>query len=77
MEQSFSRKPSSNPAPPQLLKPRKAKLGLGTAYIHGLQFASGDYIFIMDADLSHHPKYMPDFIRKQKETGADIVTGTR
>ncbi|KAH7301435.1 hypothetical protein KP509_23G026400 [Ceratopteris richardii] len=31
----------------------------------------------MDADLSHHPKYLPAFIRKQQETGADIVTGTR
>lgn len=34
-------------------------------------------VFLMDADLSHHPKFMPEFIRKQKETNADIVTGTR
>jgi len=27
---------------------------IGTAYIHGLQFATGDFIIIMDADLSHH-----------------------
>lgn len=60
-----------------LLRPRSAKLGLGTAYVHGLKHASGDFIIIMDADLSHHPKYLPDFIRKQEETGADIVTGTR
>ncbi|OON16074.1 hypothetical protein X801_08116, partial [Opisthorchis viverrini] len=25
----------------------------GTAYLHGLQFAKGEYIVIMDADLSH------------------------
>ncbi|KAL6781542.1 DPM1 [Auxenochlorella protothecoides x Auxenochlorella symbiontica] len=31
----------------------------------------------MDADLSHHPKYLPDFIAKQAATGADVVTGTR
>lgn len=37
-----------------LLRPRKAKLGLGTAYIHGIQHATGDFIIIMDADLSHH-----------------------
>ncbi|BBN11284.1 dolichol-phosphate mannosyltransferase [Marchantia polymorpha subsp. ruderalis] len=60
-----------------LLRPRAAKLGLGTAYVHGLQHAAGDYIFIMDADLSHHPKYIPSFIRKQLDTNADIVTGTR
>ncbi|KAM0928108.1 hypothetical protein ACQ4PT_002275 [Festuca glaucescens] len=60
-----------------LLRARPRKLGLGTAYIHGLKHASGDFVVIMDADLSHHPKYLPSFIRKQKETGADIVTGTR
>lgn len=37
-----------------LLKPRTAKLGLGTAYIHGVKHANGNYIIIMDADLSHH-----------------------
>lgn len=60
-----------------LLRARPKKLGLGTAYRHGLKHASGDFIIIMDADLSHHPKYLPSLIRKQKETGASIVTGTR
>lgn len=60
-----------------LLRARPRKLGLGTAYIHGLKHASGEFVVIMDADLSHHPKYLPSFIRKQKETGASIVTGTR
>lgn len=60
-----------------LLRPRPGKLGLGSAYVHGLQFASGRFVILMDADLSHHPKYIPAFIRKQGETGADIVTGTR
>ena len=26
----------------------------GTAYLHGIKHATGDFIFIMDADLSHH-----------------------
>ncbi|KAK1441595.1 hypothetical protein QVD17_07610 [Tagetes erecta] len=60
-----------------LLRARPKKLGLGTAYIHGLKHASGNFVVIMDADLSHHPKYLPHFIKKQIETGADIVTGTR
>lgn len=60
-----------------LLRPRAGKLGLGTAYIYGLQFASGDFIILMDADLSHHPKYIPSMIDKQALTGADIVSGTR
>ena len=40
--------------PAQLLKPRAGKLGLGSAYIHGLQHVTGDFVIIMDADLSHH-----------------------
>ncbi|KAH7636864.1 dolichol-phosphate mannosyltransferase-like protein [Dermatophagoides farinae] len=60
-----------------VLKPRKAKLGLGTAYLHGLKFARGKFIIIMDADLSHHPKFIPRFIEKQRETNSHIVTGTR
>lgn len=37
-----------------VLKPRKKKLGLGTAYMHGIKYATGNFIVIMDADLSHH-----------------------
>lgn len=37
-----------------VLKPRPSKLGLGTAYIHGMKFATGNFIILIDADLSHH-----------------------
>jgi glycosyltransferase involved in cell wall biosynthesis len=50
---------------------------IGTAYIHGIQHATGDFIIIMDADLSHHPKFIPQFIKKQEEGNYDIVSGTR
>uniref|UniRef100_A0A8C5R171 Dolichol-phosphate mannosyltransferase subunit 1 n=1 Tax=Leptobrachium leishanense TaxID=445787 RepID=A0A8C5R171_9ANUR len=60
-----------------VLRPRKEKLGLGTAYVHGMKHATGNYIIIMDADLSHHPKFIPEFITKQKEGNFDIVSGTR
>jgi dolichol-phosphate mannosyltransferase len=59
------------------LQTRTGKLGLGTAYVHGLQFAKGNYIIIMDADFSHHPKFIPQMIAQQKAHGYDIVTGTR
>lgn len=61
------------------LQARAGKLGLGTAYVHGLQFATGDFVVIMDADFSHHPKFIARMIAKQCEGGADydIVTGTR
>ncbi|BFZ12680.1 hypothetical protein BsWGS_15719 [Bradybaena similaris] len=60
-----------------ILRPREKKLGLGTAYIHGMKHATGNFIIILDADLSHHPKFIPDFIKKQAEKDYDIVTGTR
>ncbi|KAF2487740.1 mannose phospho-dolichol synthase [Neohortaea acidophila] len=64
------------------LHTRSGKLGLGTAYVHGLQFATGNFVIIMDADFSHHPKFIPLMIAKQAERGGgaggyDIVTGTR
>ena len=31
----------------------------------------------MDADFSHHPKFLPKMIRMQKQGNCDIVTGTR
>lgn len=37
-----------------ILRPRPSKLGLGTAYVHGIKHATGNFIIIMDADLSHH-----------------------
>ena len=58
---------------------REGKLGLGTAYIRGFQFAlenNYDYIFEMDADFSHNPA---DLIHlKQACTeGADMSIGSR
>ncbi|BEI93209.1 uncharacterized protein CcaverHIS019_0508370 [Cutaneotrichosporon cavernicola] len=60
-----------------MLRPRAGKLGLGTAYVHGLNFCTGTFVIIMDADFSHHPKFIPEFIKQQKTHNLDIVTGTR
>ncbi|BBH03560.1 Nucleotide-diphospho-sugar transferases superfamily protein [Prunus dulcis] len=47
----------------------------GTAYIHGLKHASGNFVVIMDADLSHHPKYLPSFIKLyRKSVLEDIIS---
>lgn len=59
------------------LRARAGKLGLGTAYVHGLNFVTGNFVIIMDADFSHHPEAIPEFIAKQKLENFDIVTGTR
>ncbi|XP_071824142.1 dolichol-phosphate mannosyltransferase subunit 1-like [Apostichopus japonicus] len=60
-----------------VLRPRAKKLGLGTAYIHGIKHATGNFIFLMDADLSHHPRFIPEFIELQKKHNYDVVSGTR
>ncbi len=57
---------------------RPGKAGLGTAYIHGFKWAlekGFDYIFEMDADFSHSPDYIPDFLEAIKEN--DLVLGSR
>ena len=36
------------------LHARPGKLGLGSAYIDGLKNCTGNYVILMDADLSHH-----------------------
>ena len=57
---------------------RKKKLGLGSAYKLGYRKAieSGvDIVVQMDADLSHSPKYIPEFLQQLENT--DIVVGSR
>ena len=58
---------------------RVKKLGLGTAYLAGFRYAiknEYDYVFEMDADFSHDPKYLNEFIKKINE-GYDLVIGSR
>ena len=57
---------------------REGKLGLGTAYLTGFQYAldrGADYIFQMDADFSHSPNYIPEMLEKCQENG--VVVGSR
>ncbi|MGH2506692.1 MAG: glycosyltransferase, partial [Ktedonobacteraceae bacterium] len=57
---------------------RTGKLGLGTAYIAGFHYAIAhnyDAAFEMDADFSHDPRYLPDFLAKIEQ--ADLVIGSR
>lgn len=58
---------------------REMKMGLGTAYIAGFKYAiekKYDYVYEMDADFSHDPKYLPEFLAKMEE-GYDLVVGSR
>lgn len=33
-------------------------MGLGSAYRDGLKKWNGNFVFLLDADLSHHPKFI-------------------
>jgi dolichol-phosphate mannosyltransferase len=57
---------------------RDYKMGLGTAYLTGFKYAlehSFDYIFEMDADFSHNPKEIVNFLNEIKNY--DLVLGSR
>jgi dolichol-phosphate mannosyltransferase len=57
---------------------RAGKLGLGTAHIAGMKVALGDgldAILTMDADFSHHPRYVPDLLAALERF--DVVIGSR
>jgi len=59
---------------------RQGKLGLGTAYIRGFQYAikhNYDYIFEMDADFSHDPKDLPRLLAALRDDGYDMAIGSR
>lgn len=64
--------------PVKLIK-RDGKIGIGSAYIRGFKESLNDgkeIIFEMDADLSHSPEYIVQFIKKIDE-GFDLVIGER
>jgi dolichol-phosphate mannosyltransferase len=57
---------------------RPGKAGLGKAYLAGFRWAlecDYDFIFEMDADFSHDPKFLPEFL--QAIETADLVIGSR
>lgn len=57
---------------------RAGKLGLGTAYIAGFRWAlerDFEYVFEMDADFSHPPSHLPEFLEAAQT--ADVVLGSR
>ncbi|MBI4846412.1 MAG: glycosyltransferase [Candidatus Omnitrophica bacterium] len=58
---------------------RSGRRGLGLSYVNGFKFVldnlDAEYIFEMDADLSHNPDYIPLFLHYIKYY--EVVTGSR
>jgi len=58
---------------------RPGKLGLGSAYLDAFRWGiehGYELFFEMDTDLSHDPKYLPEFLNAVQQ-GADVVIGSR
>ena len=56
---------------------RKAKDGLSSAILKGIQHAKGDTIVVMDCDFSHPPHIIPKLIESIKKYQYDIVVASR
>lgn len=57
---------------------RPSKLGLGTAHLLAMKYAiheGFDFLITMDADFSHHPKYLPTMVKLLEDN--DFVIGSR
>lgn len=54
---------------------RPGKMGLGTAIMDGLKLATGEFVGMMDADLSHDATALPAMIDAFSES--DIIIGSR
>ena len=63
---------------PIVLIKRGQKLGIGSAYVTGFKKAidlNSEIIFEMDADFSHDPEYIPEFVKNLNNY--DLVLGSR
>src|SRR5262249_58981792 len=57
---------------------RSGKLGLGSAMLEGMRFAIDrdfDYLLNLDADGSHHPRYIPALLEGMRDH--DVMIGSR
>jgi len=62
------------------IEEREGKLGLGTAYIHGFNWAlerNYNYIYEMDADFSHNPEDLVRLYHACKHDGYEVAIGSR
>lgn len=56
---------------------RKGKLGLSSAVLEGFKNSQGEILGVIDADLSHPPQVIPQFIKPLREGKVDLVIASR
>ncbi len=56
---------------------RIGRRGLSTACIEGMQASTAPYVAVMDADLQHDERLLPEMLRKLRDDDLDMVVGSR
>jgi len=56
---------------------RETKSGLSSAILDGIQHSSGETVVVMDSDLSHPPKIIPQLMEEIRTSDCDIVIASR
>jgi dolichol-phosphate mannosyltransferase len=56
---------------------RSQKAGLVSAILEGIKSSTGQYILVMDADLSHSPEVIPKMVSELERPDIDIVVASR
>tara|TARA_Y100000768_G_C23878189_1_gene633870 strand:- start:54 stop:755 length:702 start_codon:yes stop_codon:yes gene_type:complete len=56
---------------------KKKPRDLSKSCSEGFEIAKFDYILVMDGDLQHNPKYIPEMVLKFKKNNCDFVIGAR
>ena len=64
-------------APNELIERDAPSLGLAGAVVAGARAAAGEWLVVMDADLSHPPEKIAELLQPLLEGRADIVIGSR
>ena len=62
---------------PVRLLTRSGPRGLSPAVVDGLAAATGEFVVVMDADLSHPPEKIPEMVAALRDGRADFVVGSR
>lgn len=56
---------------------RTTERGLSSAVLAGMQAAQGEFLCVMDADLSHPPEKLPEIVQALRNPVTDFVIGSR
>jgi dolichol-phosphate mannosyltransferase len=63
--------------PLRLIERPHPRHGLSGAVIRGMEAAGGEYLVVMDADLQHPPKQIPQLLDELQNAWADMAIGSR